>query len=109
VGANLAGAICGAVLVGFLGRPLAAMAIGIMLVGLGCYALKLEDMLRPAFVAVILVTLAGESGEFQASRNRVVGVMAGCLCAVAVGFLMDKLWAQLKLEGKETGEGKADE
>ena len=101
VAANLAGAFGGAALGLIIGQPLAAMAIGILLTGLVCYALKQDDMLRPAFVAVILVTLAGESGEWQASRNRVVGVMAGCLCAVAVGFLFDKLSERIKLHDKD--------
>lgn len=96
VAANLAGAVCGAGLALLMDQPLAAMTVGILLVGLVCYALKLDGLLRPAFVAVILVTLAGESAEWQASRNRVVGVIVGCFCAVAVGFLIDKLSVGLK-------------
>jgi uncharacterized membrane protein YgaE (UPF0421/DUF939 family) len=97
VAANLAGAFGGAALGLLIGEPLAAMTVGILFTGLVCYALKLDDMLRPAFVAVILVTLAGGSGEWQASRNRVIGVMAGCLCAVVVGFLFDKMSERFKL------------
>lgn len=97
VAANLAGAFGGAALSLVIGPPLAAMTIGVMLTGLVCFALKQDDMLRPAFVAVILVTLAGETGHWRASLNRVVGVMAGCVCAVAVGFLFDKLSERIKL------------
>ena len=97
VTANLAGAFGGAILILILGQPLAAMVIGILVTGLVCYTLKLDDMLRPAFVAVILVTLAGDNGEWRASRNRVAGVLAGCFCAMVVGFLFDKLSARFKL------------
>ncbi len=100
VAANLAGAFGGAILGLLISPPLAAMTIGILLTGLACYALKQDDMLRPAFVAVILVTLAGGNGEWQTSRNRVLGVLAGCLCAVAVGFLVDKLSERVKLPSK---------
>jgi uncharacterized membrane protein YgaE (UPF0421/DUF939 family) len=109
VAANLAGAVSGAAFALLFGQPLAAMALGIMLVGLGCYALKLDDMLRPAFVAVILVTLAGESGEWQASRNRVVGVLVGCLCAVIVGFLVEKLSAGVKVKSPAADKTGANE
>jgi uncharacterized membrane protein YgaE (UPF0421/DUF939 family) len=97
VAANLAGAFGGAALILLIGQPLVAMTTGILLTGLACYALKQDDMLRPAFVAVILVTLAGESGEWQACRNRVAGVIVGCVCAVAVGYIFDKLSERVKL------------
>ncbi|MEI9863336.1 MAG: aromatic acid exporter family protein [Limisphaerales bacterium] len=57
--ANLAGAFGGAALGIALGQPLVAMAVGVLITGLVCYLLKQDDALRPAFVAVILVTLAG--------------------------------------------------
>lgn len=91
VAANLAGAFGGAVLLALFGQPLVAMTVGVMLTGLICYMLKQDDALRPAFVAVIIVTLIGENAEWQSSRNRVIGVIIGCGCALAVGFLFDKL------------------
>ena len=98
VAANLAGAFGGAALSLVIGHPLAAMTIGILLTGLAGYALKQDDRLRPAFVAVILVTLTGETGQWRTSLNRVAGVMAGCVCAVAVGFLLDKFSEHFKLQ-----------
>jgi uncharacterized membrane protein YgaE (UPF0421/DUF939 family) len=109
VAANLAGAFCGMLLEMLIGQPVVAMAAGVLVVGLGCYALKQDDMLRPAFVAVVLVTLAGESGEWQASRNRVLGVIVGCLWAVVFGFLIDKLTEGLRTKGKEADKPAADE
>ena len=90
VAANLTGAVVGLLLGLLLREPLAAMTAGILITGIICYALKQDDLLRPAFVAVILVTLAGENGEWEASRNRLAGVVVGCLCAAVVGFVCDK-------------------
>jgi uncharacterized membrane protein YgaE (UPF0421/DUF939 family) len=101
--ANLAGAFGGAVLSIIIGQPLAAMAAGVMLTGLICYLLKLDDMLRPAFVAVILVTLAGATDKWHSSLDRVVGVVVGCLCALIIGFLFDKLSDVFKLRHKDGG------
>ena len=93
VTANIGGALVGAMLAFALGKPILAMAVGIMLTGLVCYALRQDDALRPAFVAVILVTLAGETAEWKISMQRVAGVLAGCACALLVGFLFDFLLA----------------
>lgn len=104
VTANLGGAIVGALLSFLIPEPLAAMAVGIMATGLACYALRQDDMLRPAFVAVILVTLAGETAEWQTSLTRVKGVLVGCACALAIGFLFDKLLDYVKLpNGTDSG------
>jgi uncharacterized membrane protein YgaE (UPF0421/DUF939 family) len=99
--ANLAGAFGGVVLSVLIGQPLGAMAAGVMLTGLICYLLKQDDMLRPAFVAVILVTLAGADDKWHSSLDRVVGVIAGCLCALAIGFLFDILSDPFKLRHRD--------
>ncbi len=89
--ANLAGAFGGAALLAATGQPILAMAIGVLATGLICYLLKQDDALRPAFVAVIIVTLIGGGNEWRSSRDRVAAVIIGCVCALAVGFLFDKL------------------
>ena len=99
--ANLAGAFGGAALSLILRQPLVAMAVGVMLTGLVCYLLKQDDMLRPAFVAVILVTLAGATDKWHNSLERVIGVVVGCLCALAIGFLFDKLSDVFKLRRRD--------
>ena len=99
--ANLAGAFGGAALSFLIRQPLAAMAAGVMLTGLICHLLKQDVLLRPAFVAVILVTLIGEADKWHTSLERVVAVVAGCLCALAVGFLFDKLSVVFKLRQQE--------
>jgi len=103
VAANLAGAFGGAALTIIIGPPLVAMAVGVMLTGLICYLLKQDDMLRPAFVAVILVTLAGATDKWHSSLDRVAGVITGCLCALAVGFLFDKVSARFKFRSRDEG------
>ncbi len=97
VAANLAGAFGAATLSITLGQPLVAMAVGVLITGLACYLLKQDDALRPAFVAVILVTLVGQNDKWHSSLERVAGVVIGCLCALAVGFLFDKLSGLSKL------------
>jgi uncharacterized membrane protein YgaE (UPF0421/DUF939 family) len=89
--ANLAGAFGGAALLVAIGHPIAAMTIGVMVTGLLCYLLKQDDALRPAFVAVIIVTLTGESAGWHSPLNRVAAVVIGCVCALTVGFLFDKI------------------
>ncbi|HEX3856051.1 MAG TPA: FUSC family protein [Verrucomicrobiae bacterium] len=99
--ANLAGAFGGALLLAAIGQPITAMAIGVMLTGLACYLLKQDDALRPAFVAVIIVTLIGGGNEWHSSRDRVAGVVIGCVCALVMGFLFDKISNLGKLRSKE--------
>ncbi len=104
VAANLAGALSGAILLAITGKPVVAMALGVMATGLACHLLKQDDALRPAAVAVILVTLISEKSEWHNSFNRVTGVVIGCACALIVGFLFDKLSNAIKLPGKEPTE-----
>ena len=98
--ANLAGAFGGAALLAAIGQPIAAMAIGVMVTGLACYLLKQDDALRPAFVAVIIVTLIGENSKWQNSFDRVIAVVIGCMCALIVGFLFDKISNLSRLQAK---------
>ena len=99
--ANLAGAFGGAVLLVIIGQPIVAMTIGVMLTGLVCYLLKQDDALRPAFVAVIIVTLTGETAGWHSPLNRVAAVVIGCACALVIGFLFDKFSNLFKLETKD--------
>jgi uncharacterized membrane protein YgaE (UPF0421/DUF939 family) len=101
--ANLAGAFGGTILGISIGQPVVAMAVGVMLTGLICYLLKQDDLQRPAFVAVILVTLIGEEDIWHASFNRVAGVVIGCLCALVVGFFFDKTPSIPRLLNAEPG------
>ncbi len=101
VAANLAGALVGAILLAVIGKPLVAMAIGVMATGLVCQIMKLDDALRPAAVAVIIVTLISSKNEWDNSFNRVIGVVIGCFCALVVGFFLDNLVRAFKLSGKD--------
>lgn len=101
--ANLAGAFGGAALLAVTGQPIVAMAIGVLLTGLICYLIKQDDALRPAFVAVIIVTLIGGGNEWHNSRDRVAAVIIGCVCALVVGLLFDKLSSASMLTKKKGG------
>ena len=102
--ANLIGAILGAGLFFLFQNPLAAMAIGVLLTGLICYAARLDDALRPAYAAVIIVTFTvSSSGDhLREPLDRIFAVLIGCTCALVVGFLMDKLTARLKIQTPKT-------
>jgi len=108
-GADIAGAFGGAALLAATGQPVVAMAIGVLVTGLVCYLLKQDDALRPAFVAVIIVTLIGENSKWHNSIDRVFAVIIGCVCALVVGFLFDKLSGVSKLLKKGGGEPDASE
>jgi uncharacterized membrane protein YgaE (UPF0421/DUF939 family) len=99
--ANVAGAFGGAALNILIGQPIVAMAIGVMVTGLICYFLKQDDAQRPAFVAVVIVTLIGNSSKWNSSLDRVAAVIVGCLCALVVGFLFDKFSGGFKLRHKD--------
>jgi uncharacterized membrane protein YgaE (UPF0421/DUF939 family) len=101
VAANLAGAFGGAVLLALTRQPVVAMAIGVMLTGLVCYFLDQDDAQRPAFVAVIIVTLIGGKSGWNSSFSRVLGVIIGCICALIVGFLFDKFTGRFKMPDKD--------
>ena len=47
------------------------------------------------------MTLLGENDKWQASLDRVIGVIIGCACALAVGFLFDKISNLAKLHPKD--------
>lgn len=87
VGANMIGAFIGALMTTVVGFSLLAMAIGIVLTGLVCHFAKLDEALRPAYAAVVIVTLSSEVHKWFGSLDRVLGVTVGCVSALAVGFV----------------------
>ena len=89
--ANLIGAFVGAALGTLIGHALPALAIGIVVTGIVCHFAHLDDALRPAYSAVVIVILASEGSKWVGSLDRVFAVALGCLCAVAVGFVFDKI------------------
>lgn len=92
VAANTIGAFIGAVLTTLVGYSLLSMAIGVVLTGLVCHFAKLDEAaLRPAYAAVVIVTLSNETPAWFGSMDRVLGVTVGCLSALAVGFVFSKI------------------
>jgi uncharacterized membrane protein YgaE (UPF0421/DUF939 family) len=96
--ANLFGAFGGAALSVTIKQPVLAMAIGVLVTGLVCYLLKQDEALRPAFVAVVIVTLIEQTGKWHSSLDRVLAVVIGCAGALVVGFLFDKISGLFKLQ-----------
>lgn len=86
VAANTIGAFIGAILATVVGYSLLSMAIGVVVTGLVCHFAKLDEAaLRPAYAAVVIVTLSNETHAWFGSMDRVLGVTVGCLSALAVG------------------------
>ena len=105
VTANLIGAFLGAALSTLIGHTLPALAIGVVVTGLVCHFAHLDGALRPAYSAVVIVILASEANRWAGSLDRVFAVALGCLCALAVGFLFDKLAGKSQSASKDDQPG----
>ena len=99
--ANLIGASVGAVISLVLGHQLLALAVGVLVTGMICHFTKLDEALRPAYAAVVIVIMSLDSKGWYGSLDRVLAVFLGCVCALAVGFVFDKLATFFKVERKE--------
>ncbi len=99
--ANLIGAFVGAALGTLIGHALPALAIGVVVTGLICHFARLDDALRPAYSAVVIVILASEGSKWAGSLDRVFAVALGCLCALTVGFIFDKLAGKSETPSKD--------
>jgi len=89
--ANLIAAVVGSALHALIGIQLVDLVLGIMAVGMICHHTKLDDGLRAGYAAVAIVTLAMPDNTFEGAVYRVVAVVLGCLCAVLVNVVFDKL------------------
>lgn len=101
--ANLIGAFFGAVLITLIGHTMTALAAGVLLTGLVCYLARLEDAVRPAYAAVVIVTFTSGTGKaaWTEPLERVLAVVIGCICSLVVGFVIDKLASRFKIWRKD--------
>jgi uncharacterized membrane protein YgaE (UPF0421/DUF939 family) len=99
--ANLIGASVGAVMGLALGHQLLSVAAGVLVTGMVCHFTKLDEALRPAYAAVVIVIMSPDTKGWYGSLDRVLAVVLGCVCALAVGFVFDKTATFFKLERKE--------
>ena len=86
--ANLIGAGFGSLAVAALGPTLPALALGVVATGMTCHVARLDDSLRPAYVAVAIVvlTLNPSLSVWAASLDRLLAVAVGCGVSIAVTF-----------------------
>jgi uncharacterized membrane protein YgaE (UPF0421/DUF939 family) len=89
--ANLIGAFVGAVVSSLGGHSLWALGCGILLTGLMCHLARAGEALRPAFAAVVIVIFTNGAGAWEESMQRVLAVVTGCVAALAVGLMSDKI------------------
>ncbi len=95
--ANLIGASVGAAIGSLMGRTPAALAIAVLLTGLACNLVDLDDALRPAYAAVVIVLLNNAANTFQGSVARVLSVLFGCFAALSVSYLFDLAASRFRL------------
>ena len=107
VAANLGGAFGGAALFTLIGHALPALAISVIVAGLVCHWLKAGDAVRPAFAAIAIVIFTTDASKWGSSFDRVFAVVIGCVCAMVISFLFDKLANTPKIfnKGNETKSG----
>jgi uncharacterized membrane protein YgaE (UPF0421/DUF939 family) len=97
--ANIIGGLIGVLLSTLLGHDLAALAPGIILTAIMCYFFKLDDALRPACAALVIVILTTNSAganKWSGPLERVLAVAVGSVCSLTVNFLCDKLAERFK-------------
>jgi uncharacterized membrane protein YgaE (UPF0421/DUF939 family) len=86
----LAGVVAGA-LGAFIGVKLIVLVLGIIIVGLACHVMKLDDGLRAAYAGVAIVTLTAQGPFWAEPMQRIVGVFLGCVCALVINLAFDKI------------------
>jgi uncharacterized membrane protein YgaE (UPF0421/DUF939 family) len=89
IAANLVGAFIGALVNTFVDDTILALGVGVLITGLTCHFARMDDATRPAFAAVVIVTLRSEPHAWTGSLDRVLGVTLGCVAALAVGLVFD--------------------
>jgi uncharacterized membrane protein YgaE (UPF0421/DUF939 family) len=102
VTANLIGAAVGAVVSLTLGHAMLSLAAGVLMTGMVCHFTKLDEALRPAYAAVVIVIMSLDSRGWRGSLERVLAVFLGCVCALVVGFVCDRIATWLKAERKDS-------
>ncbi len=87
--ANLIGAGFGSLAVVALGPTPSALALGVIATGMTCHVARLDDALRPAYVAVAIVvlTLNPSLSVWAASLDRLVAVAVGCAVSIATTLI----------------------
>jgi uncharacterized membrane protein YccC len=89
--ANLIGACVGFVWTGLLGAGSWQTPLGIVAVVAICQALRLEQSLRAACVALLIVTTTGDGNLASTSLSRFLAVLVGSAVALGVQSLIDTL------------------
>jgi uncharacterized membrane protein YgaE (UPF0421/DUF939 family) len=89
IAANLIGAFIGALVNTCIDNTLVAMGVGVLITGLVCHFGRMDDATRPAFAAVVIVTIKSEPHAWAGSLDRVLAVTLGCMAALAVGLVFD--------------------
>jgi len=100
--ANLVAAIVAAGVVTGFGHGTIALGLGVLVTGILCYCTRIEEAVRSAYAAVVILIIApGNAGILGGPLGRVLGVMLGCAAALVVGWVFDRLSGTLSAPGGE--------
>ena len=95
IGANLVGALVGVAVGLTLGSGPGAVALALFLVILLCFRKPLRTAVRSACAGVVIVMMH-EGSIRESGIERFLAVVAGCLIALAVGFVADRLFQKIR-------------
>ena len=101
--ANVVGVTVGALSVQYIPSPMLGLAVGVVLTGLICHFTHLDDGLRAAYVAAVIVILGNEHNVLAGSVDRVLAVIIGCVSALVVGVIFHLIF-RLKKEPCKPGD-----
>jgi uncharacterized membrane protein YgaE (UPF0421/DUF939 family) len=95
IGANLVGALVGVAVGLTLGSGPMAVALALFLVILLCFRKPLRTAVRSACAGVVIVMMH-EGSIRESGIERFLAVVVGCLIALAVGFVGDRLFQKIR-------------
>jgi uncharacterized membrane protein YgaE (UPF0421/DUF939 family) len=100
IAANIVGASIGLIIGTYLSIDVPQIFLAIVVVVFICEIFRLDLGLRSACVSVIIVMTNASTGEIKITTStleRCIAVIVGCLTAVLLQLLLERLLARLKL------------
>jgi uncharacterized membrane protein YgaE (UPF0421/DUF939 family) len=101
IAANIVGGTAGIVVGRFLGEGIWQFLLALVLVVFICDLLKLDLGLRTACVSVAVIMLKGDGRVVSTSQGRMLAVIIGCVTALCVQLLAERLRKKLGWHGPD--------
>ena len=100
IGANIIGAILGALFLKAFGANFFSLGASVLLTGLVCHFARMDEALRPAYASVVIVLFTSDAKDWTGPSERVLAVILGCFCALVVSYFFDNYIEPLVQKGK---------